>query len=383
MFRERLLGILPVVILAAASLRAGEPEAPPKTLAEQITYLEGALTEGIQTRDFTMLETVVSGFKAANLAEKDLEPSLLRAERNAAWLQMQMQTYGQADYASMEAWGLIARAMLGSTQAAATLRQYAEYVPPNAPPAAVPGVKQDPKDFMARQKAMTEQTAKFRKRDQAILALALLKEPGIRDKALAAITQDNATRDMAQMQYYGAMDPLIQAVVLADPQAGYQALVDFCANEKNTVAQQAGMLSKLSGLYAPSYGGADEKFSITQIVRNTVPIDGQKKLIEMYGGIVKRYEPPKDPQQQWDPTLNLLSNVGNVFPANSLTPDGIAAVEALIEKLPGDRNQYPKQSFNSILKRNGKEPPKDTTPNKPKTKPSLDPVKPPKPPDQF
>lgn len=373
--------LLMVVVLALPFLRAAEPEAAPKTLAEQITYLEGALSEALQTRDFTLLETAVSGFKAAKLADKDLELSLLRAERNAAWSQAQY--YMGSDATSMEAWGLMARAMFGNNEALAALRKYSEFVSPPPMPPAVPGVKQDAKELLARQKEAAENATKLRKRDQAYLALALLKEPGVREKALAAITQDTASRDINQMQYYGVMDPLIQAIVLSDPQNGFQTLAELCTNEKYTVSQQAAMLSKLSGLYAPSYAGADEKFTVTQIVKNTVPIDGQKKLIEIYGGIVARYAPAKD-TQQWDPTLNLLSNMGNVFPANSLTPEGIKALEALVEKLPGDRNQYPKQSFNSILKRNGREIPKEAPKDpKAKPKPSTEPVKPPKPPDQF
>src|SRR5438105_4714234 len=83
------------VIVLAASARSAEADAAastlPKTLQEQITYLEGALSEGIRTRDFAMFEMAIKGFKAANITDKNLlEISILRAERDAGW------TTGQA-----------------------------------------------------------------------------------------------------------------------------------------------------------------------------------------------------------------------------------------------------------------------------------------------
>src|SRR5882724_9016570 len=76
-----------IIFAALLSLKAQAAEhgAAPKTLDEQINYLEGALAESFRTRDLTMLEMAVKGFKAAGLNGKELELSVLRAERDAAW----------------------------------------------------------------------------------------------------------------------------------------------------------------------------------------------------------------------------------------------------------------------------------------------------------
>src|SRR5262245_25927610 len=66
------------------SARAGAASPASASFEAQVEYLEGALAEGLRTRDWKMLELTVTGFKAAKLSPAALDLSALRAERLAA-----------------------------------------------------------------------------------------------------------------------------------------------------------------------------------------------------------------------------------------------------------------------------------------------------------
>src|SRR5204863_4341999 len=124
--------LMAVIFLSIGN--AAETPAP-KTLQEQISYLEGALAESLRARDLGMLDMAVKGFKAAGLAGKELEISVLRAERDAAWSNAGAGGYGQlTPAASLEIWGLMARAKLGSEQATTALRDLTAELPAAPPP---------------------------------------------------------------------------------------------------------------------------------------------------------------------------------------------------------------------------------------------------------
>ncbi len=344
------------VALIFSNAMSAEPEAPakalPNTLDEQIKYLEGALGESLRTRDLAMLEMAVKGFKAAKLVDKDLELSMLRAERDAAWGTTQQYAVVQAPSASMEAWGLMARAKLGNDQALQTLRKMAGDLPPA--PEALPVMNQVPAaEYRAKLIAQTEYAGKVRQRGHAIFALALLKEPGIQEKALAGI-QSKTVVDQQAMMYGGGADPLILAVLEADAESGFKKLIAYCSDEKYALKDQAGVLGELSGMMTGGgYLGAEEKFSITYDIRQHLPKDAQTQLVAPYVSLLKRYTP--DPKQPWDMTLNSISNIGMTLPENALIPDGVTALDALMDKLPGPKEQYPKQTFMAILKKNGRD----------------------------
>jgi len=354
-----------------APLLGAEADAAPKTLEEQIQYLEGALSESLRTRDFAMLEMAVTGFKAAKLQPKDLELSLLRAERNAAWSSGQPMLAATAPAALMEAWGLMARAMLGNDDALQTLRKNAEGLPPSPGPLPAPN-KVKPAEYQAKQREIEDFQSKVKKRDHALLALALLKEPGVQEKALAAIRNKPAdAQGMGMGVFYsgfgGDTNPLLLAVLQPGAEEGFKCLVDYCADEKGVLKDQAQVLSELNALSGSQQRGvADDKFSITSDIRQRLPKDAQQRLIAPYVGILKRYAP--DPKQQWDMTLNYISNFAMVLPEKALPPEGVTALEELVKKLPGPIGQWPKQSFAAVLKKYGKEP--------------SDAVKPPRPPEK-
>ncbi len=336
-------------------LRAADAETPPKTLDEQITYLEGALSESYRLRDRTMLDMAVKGLKAAKLAEKDLEISILRSERNAAWASGQQFGTVTAPAASIEAWGLMTRAKMGQDAALQSLRKLAGDLPPN--PGVLPAMTKDnAAEYQAKQIAINEYAARAKLHGQAMLALALLKEPGIEAKALSAIQNKSSTDHQAMMMgmYGGGADPLILAVLEADGEAGLTKLLAYCSDEKAAVKDQASVLNELNSLVSPmAFLGAEDKFSVTAEIRKKLPKDTQKKLTAPYASILKRYAP--DPNQQWDMALNTISNIGMALPANSLDADTVEAMNALVGRLPGDKNQYPKPNFIAIMKKNGKD----------------------------
>jgi len=367
-----------VIALAAmaSNLMSADAPAAPKTLQEQVTYLEGALSESLRLRDLTMLDLAVKGFKASKLAEKDLELSMLRAERNAAWSNAQQYGVAVAQAASMEAWGLMARAKLGNDQALQELRKLADDLPPA--PAPLPGMTKDnAADYHAKQVAIAAYEARVKLRGHAMFALALLKEPGIQDKAIAAIESKVITdQQVMMMGFAGETDPLVLAVLEPDINTGFSKLVAYCSDEKYAVKDQAGVLGELNALLiAGAHLGAEDKFSVSAEIRQRLNKDDQKKLAAPYASLMKRYTP--DPNKQWDMTLNTISNIGMGFLENALIPDGVDAMEALLKRLPGPKEQYPKANFVAILKRNGKE--YAPAANNPKS--SNTPVKPPKPPD--
>lgn len=79
-----LLGLCAALMLKVSVVRAEAPKAvEPETIEKQIDYLRGAFIEALQTRDWKMLEMAGKGFNASGLQGKDLEISMLRAERRA------------------------------------------------------------------------------------------------------------------------------------------------------------------------------------------------------------------------------------------------------------------------------------------------------------
>lgn len=350
-------------------LLADEAEAPPKTLEEQILYLEGALSESLRGRDFAMLEMAVKGFKAAKLQPKDLELSMLRAERNAAWASGQQFGMAATSAASMQAWGLMARAMLGDDSALQTLRKMAGDLPPS--PGPLPAMnKVKPAEYQAKQRAIDDFTRKVNERNNALLALALLKEPGVQEKALAAIRNkppDVQGRGMFYSGFGGDSNPLILAVLQSGGEEGLKRLIDYCADEKGAFKDQAQMLGELNTLCTSSpHRGAEDKFSITADIRQRLPQDAQQRLMAPFIGLVKRYAP--DPKQQWDMTLNYISGFAMFLPEKALPPEGVAALEELLNKLPGPNEQYPKQGIVAILRKYGKDPAGAVKPPRPPEK---------------
>lgn len=282
---------------------------------------------------------------------------MLRAERNAAWSSSQPFGASVAPAASMEAWGLMARAKLGDDQALQALRRMADEVP--LFPGPLPAINQvKPDEYQAKRRALDDFASKVRRRGYALFALALMKEPGIQEKALAALRNKPADAEGMGMFFFGHggdTNPLILAVLEAGAAEGFKSLVDYCSDEKNAVKDQAQVLSELNILSSPPpFRAAEDKFSIAGEIRQRLPKDAQQRLVSSYVSILKRYVP--DPKHQWDHTLNYISNMAMVLPEKALPPEGVAALEDLVNRLPGPNEQYPKQSIITVLKRYGKDP---------------------------
>ncbi|HLX60247.1 MAG TPA: hypothetical protein VKX17_03085 [Planctomycetota bacterium] len=351
---KRIFRSAALCLFILTALHAGEAPLP-KTAEEQLKYLEGALSESFRTRDFAMLEMAVKGFAAAKLPEKDLEISILRAERDAAF--GNIQSYGMmTPAAAIETWGLMARAKLGNAAALATLHKLVDE--PLDTPAALPAFgKVPPAEFLAKQQVLNDYAAAVRKRNHALLALALLKEPKIQEKALAIIVArcTECDQQVRVMNYSaGGTDPAILAVLEANAESGFKQLLEYCSEEKLPVKDQAAALGELFTFLSPrNFGGAEEKFTIVSDIRSRMPKDAQQQLIPAYVGILKRYTP--DPKQQWDATLNTITSIAFMLPDKSIPPEGIAALETLTNALPGPKEQYPKQQFVQLLKKYGKD----------------------------
>ncbi|HLX60336.1 MAG TPA: hypothetical protein VKX17_03545 [Planctomycetota bacterium] len=368
-----------VIVLAAflfIHASAAEPELPPKSLDDQLKYLEGALAESLRTRDLAMLDMTVKGFKAAKLSPPELELFVLRAERNAAWSNAAPGYLQSTPVPCLEAWGQLARAKLGDDRALPALRQMSADLPPV--PAPVPALGKIPApEYVAAKKAVDDYASRAARRQYAILALALLNEPGIADKALAALPtkEDNGSQGVSTWLYGRDVSPEMLAVLAADPQNGLDRLAARLSDPKIAVKEQAYELYELYKLAFNSGGGApspDESFSAMSEIRRKLPKETPAKLIAAYTSILKRYS--VDTKQSYDPVVQLLMTFGSGIPPKSMPPEGIAAVEEFAAKMPKESSARYRQMFDNLLRRQGKEP-------APQPKPST-PVKPPKAPDE-
>ena len=349
-----------------------EASRAPRTLEEQITYLEGALAESLRARDLGMLELAVKGLKTAGLAGKDLEISVLRAEREASWTNLSAGYALSTPAPSLEVWGWIARAKLGDARAVPALRELTGDIPRPAP---LPAWDKTPAaEYNARRKEAEGLAARAARGRYAFFALALLKEPGIAEKAFAAMPakeQDLTNQIPYTWQYGNEVSPLVLAVLTADPEKGLGKLIARLSDEKISVKEQSAELYEFFKLTMPNnYGAADDPLSAVGEIRQKVSKEVQATLPSAFVSLLKRY--PFEDKQQYDPTIQLLLSFGTLLPEKSLPADSIATLEDFIKRMPKSSATMYKPTLDNILRRQGKEPAL--------SKPG--PVKPPKPPDE-
>jgi hypothetical protein len=355
---QRNLALTALVMVLAITARfspAGESKPALDTLEKQVAYLEGALAEGLRAKDWKIAEMAVDGLKAAGVTGAALEMSMLRAERQAAMESVQPDLRAQ-----IEMWGVAARAKLGDPLALPALRaaaaeEIAEVKPPDQAL-----WKANPEQAQAAQKAYQAYVAKLPRQDAAVLCLALLKEPKVLERATALL------RQRCTLQWYN-INPLTLAVVAADPQAGWKALVDTAAATDDTVAwdKRAALLQQLASLASPPPKNGTAEFMLDAELRGQVPKDAAAQVWKSLGALIKN---GKNPQQ--------MGNV--IWVANTLPgPADAEALDALTElkaRNTGPMAQYTNKTIDSILVKNGRA----VAPNAPPQA-----VTPPRPPGEF
>ena len=363
---KSILAIVPLMAALCLCARAEDakpaPAAPPATLEKQIEYLEGALAEGIKTKDWKMTELAVKGFKAAGITGKDLELSILRAEKQAA-----LESVWQTDLrAQIEIWGLVSRGKLGDTAAVETVRKIAnEKVVPVAAPNTADYAK-NPALYQEQQKAQLAYLAARGKQDAAILALALLKEPNVMQQAIAALR--GSLGEKAPNYGYGyGQSPLVLAALVSDPNEGWKALVETAETAEVNVDTQITLIQSLLNIVSPmQFGGFQQitPFQVDTEIAAALPKDVAKQLWKPLLAAIKRYTPDNNPQAQQFGTaytsLYTMPMLVDRMMAISENQTAIAALEELKGKVTGQMAQYVGQQIDTVVNkyRKGVAPPK-------------------------
>ena len=352
--------VLSALLLGALSLAlprlacADSPNAPaPATLEQQITVLEGALSEGLVAQDWKMIEIAVKGFASSGLKDKDLELVLLRAERNAAL--DGMRKMGGLNPAQIETLGLAVRAKLGDSASHTQLHAWGfDEIPEVAMPDPSLWQKQ-PAEADKQLKLAQAYQQDLTRREYALLALALLKEPGVLDRSIAVL--QSSSKDSAGVIHMGTIgDTLVVAALTADADAGLKKLLAICSDEKESVPAQVKVLQSLVQLRALAESktmGPDATYSSRGDVATALPKGLLSELLKPYAAIIQRWKP--DEKQKFDMSLNNLINLTYSFPKGTLDKDTLAAIQATKDRIPEQQN-WMKQQVDQVLRTNGVDP---------------------------
>ena len=346
--------LLAVLCVGAPNVRAQDAKAPQlSSLEQQIDYVVGALSESLRSMDYKMICMAADGFKAAGLTGKDLEIAVLRAERDAALSGGFMMGGNNAQIPVL---GQVARGKAGDAKAVETLRGWAftELTPVKAPDFSQ--FKDKPAEVLAAQKASQEYAQNVQRKQYAFLGLALLKEPGIAEKAIAALRSAAESNQGVPVMGGGRTDILALAALTADPKAGIKGLIDLCSDDKAPIQAQVAAIGMLTRL-APgtkSNKGADAPFSLEGDVSAELPQDTLAQCSKVYVAVMKRWTP--DPKQPNDPSINQLIQTGYGFPAKTIDADGIAAILAARDRITGPSAQWLKPQVDQVLKQQGVDP---------------------------
>jgi hypothetical protein len=329
------------------------------TLEKQIDYLGDALSEGLRSMDWKMIEMAVEGLKAAKVTGKDAEVTVLKAERNAS---MEMQYAGSAP--QILALGMSARALMGDSKARPMLISWiSEEIEEVKPPDAAL-YRKSQSEYLALQKKYLGYTKARSLRDYAFLGLALLKEPGIAEKALAVI---RATKDPVMQYIPGRQNAPVLAVLVSGSKGAFEALLEVIDDDKGNFSQQSAVLQTLIQLTSgkneqPGYtGGGDGAFTIAGDVQGNLPQDAVAQLYKPYIGLMKRWQPnPNDPNGA-NLALNTLMQAGYAFPKKSFDAEAVKVLEELRDRTV----EWLRPQVDQLLKNHGIEPSASKPPRPP------------------
>ncbi|MCZ7643906.1 MAG: hypothetical protein M5U26_01255 [Planctomycetota bacterium] len=337
MYRNRCLGSAVALLLACSAAIAAEPApaAAEPTFEAQLETLQGAFAEAVRTRDWTMLELAAEGFKAAGLKGVELELACTRAERDAA-----LPAYGQYGHsaftrATVLTWGLCARVLAGHDDSRAELRAWAARELTPVPPADYKLWQKEPAAYASANKAYAEYQGAADLRDNALLALARLGEPGVLERACACLRQIEAPA--AKQQWggfsggYNQVHPLVLAVLFADPREGWTKLMEIVNRdgEEAAAGAQRQILGSLLTLSSKNgaWGMAPREFTLEKDLSEKLPTDAGAQLAGSFAAMLKRWQPAEG--AGYDYTLQSLLYQGYMLPREPEQKELLAALEEL------------------------------------------------------
>jgi len=302
------------------------------SLEKQIEYLQDALTEAMVTRDWKMLEMVADGLKAAGLRDLALEVVVLRAERDAAF-------GARCTAGQVITWGLSCLAKAGDPKALEALRALAKA---DLPPATPPDVALWRKDAAAANAALKVYQASFaalEKHDEALLCLALLKEPGVAPRALEGMAVKRASQWGGGGVAWGGGgargDALLEAVLFAEPQEAWGKLIGVLNQEGEKASFDAqvrilqGVIALLPKNRARWAAGGKEGFSVDALAAELLPKDADEQLLKPYTSLLKRAPPDGMTMMGLNPLLYLAYSL----PKQEAGSDLLVTLEGLKAKI--------------------------------------------------
>ena len=354
------------------------------TIEQQIEYLEGALAEGLGTQDWKMVQMAVEGYKNSKLTGKDLEVSLLRAERTAVIEHSGGGGGGGGPFGAIFgggnvgmqvlALGLAVRAELGDATALPALRTLGQQDIPDVKPPDQALTKTQPVEYVKQDKAHTAYLRALEQKSFAILALALLKEPGISERALAELKKPEP--DLGGRGGGGGMpgrrgggggggggnnatnleQPLVLAMIASDPVAGLKSLLDFCAEDSTSFSKQAIIVSTLSRM-APGKKARESwitQFTLEADLGAQLPADVYTSLGKLYGDALKKWKPEDLNFRTGFAGMGLLTAAVD-FPPKTIPADALTKLQEVRDKLPQQAG-FIRGPIDTILKNQGVDP---------------------------
>ena len=287
------LGAMTLPLRHVFGEETAKPAAPAQpTLEAQIEYLEGALSEALRVQDWKMLEMACTGYKASGLKGTDLELSLTRAERDAAL--DALRAYTGLGVGNITSFGLAARSKLGDAAAHSKLYVWGFDEIPEVKAPDQQLYASQPTEADKQMKAFQVYQQKRTQQEFALLTLALLREPGVLDRAIAlAGTRQSPINGVYYMGGNSMGDTLVLAALAVDPDQGLKKLMVLAADEKVETYVQIRILSALVQLKAFSNNAmvGDTKFTVGNEMGATLPQEFMKEVAKPYVALLKRYTP--------------------------------------------------------------------------------------------
>jgi hypothetical protein len=363
---------LAALLCAAFHSVAEEPPADPKT-PEQF---QAGFAQAVATRNWQLLEKVADGLKATGLRGAELEVVVLRGERDAA-----LSARGSAG--QVITWGLACRAKSGDAQALEALRELSKTNPPASSMPDGELWRRDQAAAHAALKAFQDANVTIEKRDEALLCLALLKEPNLYPRILECLTTSRAAAPIWVAMAPQKCDPLVLAALLADPQAGWGKLLEFLSRQdaEAPAKGQLRVLLALTGLLPKNrvVWGQQPKDALVLDGQAyaLLPKDTETQLLKPFASFLNRC--PMD-GEIWMPLTSLL-NMARSLPKQGAGSELVQALEALKTKLAGGADPgrtHVTYTLANVLAYHKGEAPAPPTPGGPSR-----PVEPPKAPTDF
>jgi hypothetical protein len=369
--------LFPVVLVVIGGVLShptwAAAEALPKTPEQKLDYVENALAEALESNDWKMMEMCAQGYKALGLSGEARETSFLRAERRAALAALAKRIYGGDLDLRIVFGGLAARALSGDQPAAKTLHAFAEQAINAVPRPTAELWKAKPEQAQAEQKAHAESLTAIKQRDFALLYLALIKAPGVKEKALAALRARSKFSQPMTVGVGGPSgpgDPLILAVLAADPQGGLPDLLKLCLDsgdkaDKDAYAVRLRTLQAIVNIVAPHKGVRNPlaAFQLEADIAAALPQNAAAQLSGPFTALVRDWS--SDVTVGNASVHSLIGMVGRV----PLTDEARVSLEGLRGKMGGEKNlEWQRKQIDNLLEKDGKTVPVRTPAVVPQTK---------------